>query len=66
MNQVDEYLEHQAPTEMNKHFVRCYQDYLKQDKFSGVIGKKAVYHHINKVDYNVYSIFGVDSESNSG
>jgi len=63
---VDEYLEHQAPTEMNKHFVRCYQDYLKQDKFSGVIGKKAIYHHINKVDYNVYSIFGVDSESNSG
>jgi len=57
---VDEYLEKQAPTAMNKHFVQCYKDYLKQDKFKGVIGKKAVHHHINKVDYNVYSIFGDD------
>jgi len=54
---VDDYLENQAPTAMNKHFVQCYKDYLKQDKFSGVIGKKAVHHHINKIDYNVYSIF---------
>jgi len=59
---VDEYLENQAPTAMNKHFVQCYKDYLNQEKFRGVIGKKAVHHHINKVDYNVYSIFGSDLE----
>lgn len=55
---VDEYLEKQAPTAMNKHFVQCYKDYLNQDKFQGAIGKAAVHHHINKVDYNVYSVFG--------
>lgn len=58
---IDEYMEKQAPTAMNKHFIECYRSYLKQEEISGVIGRKSIWHHINKTNYNVYSLLSFEN-----